>query len=165
MLKTVDALQRKKIKTDLTAQKEREAEENFTNELLGKVCDNANVEIPAVMIDAEVDRMYKEFEGRMQQSGFTAKQFLEATHQTEEAIRAQMSPEAAARVKTQLVLEAIVKAESIEASDEDVEKEFTTMSEMYNMEVEKIKSLISPESIKADLANQKALDFIKTSVK
>ena len=51
------------------------------------------------------------------------------------------------------------------ASDEDVEKEFTTMSEMYNMEVEKIKSLISPESIKADLANQKALDFIKTSVK
>lgn len=105
--------------------------------MLGKVCDNANVEIPAVMIDAEVDRMYKEFEGRMQQSGFTAKQFLEATHQTEEAIRAQMSPEAAARVKTQLVLEAIVKAESIEASDEDVEKEFTTMSEMYNMEVEK----------------------------
>ena len=124
-----------------------------------------NVEIPAAMIDAEVDRMYREFEGRMQQSGFTAKQFLEATHQTEEAIRAQMSPEAAARVKTQLVLEAIVKAESIEASDEDVEKEFTTMSEMYNMEVEKIKSLISPESIKADLANQKALDFIKTSVK
>ena len=48
---------------------------------------------------------------------------------------------------------------------EDVEKEFTTMSEMYNMEVEKIKQLISPESIKADLANQKALDFIKTSVK
>ena len=163
-VETVDAY-KEKVKTDLTAQKEREAEENFTNELLGKVCDNANVEIPAVMIDAEVDRMYKEFEGRMQQSGFTAKQFLEATHQTEEAIRAQMSPEAAARVKTQLVLEAIVKAESIEASDEDVEKEFTTMSEMYNMEVEKIKSLISPESIKADLANQKALDFIKTSVK
>ena len=50
-------------------------------------------------------------------------------------------------------------------TSEDVEKEFTTMSEMYNMEVEKIKSLISPESIKADLANQKALDFIKTSVK
>lgn len=163
-VETVDAY-KEKVKTDLTAQKEREAEENFTNELLGKACDNANVEIPAVMIDAEVDRMYKEFEGRMQQSGFTAKQFLEATHQTEEAIRAQMSPEAAARVKTQLVLEAIVKAESIEASDEDVEKEFTTMSEMYNMEVEKIKSLISPESIKADLANQKALDFIKTSVK
>ena len=163
-VETVDAY-KEKVKTDLTAQKEREAEENFTNELLGKVCDNANVEIPAAMIDAEVDRMYKEFEGRMQQSGFTAKQFLEATHQTEETIRAQMSPEAAARVKTQLVLEAIVKAESIEASDEDVEKEFTTMSEMYNMEVEKIKSLISPESIKADLANQKALDFIKTSVK
>ena len=95
------------------------------------------------MIDAEVDRMYREFEGRMQQSGFTAKQFLEATHQTEEAIRAQMSPEAAARVKTQLVLEAIVKAESIEASDEDVEKEFTTMSEMYNMEVEKLQKEIN----------------------
>ena len=51
------------------------------------------------MIDAEVDRMYREFEGRMQQSGFTAKQFLEATHQTEEAIRAQMSPEAALVLK------------------------------------------------------------------
>ena len=55
--------------------------------------------------------------------------------------------------------------EDTDMTSEDVEKEFTTMSEMYNMEVEKIKQLISPESIKADLANQKALDFIKTSVK
>ena len=163
-VETVDAY-KEKTTDDLRTQKEREAEDKFTNEVLSKACDNATVEIPQVMIDNEVSRMYREFEGRMQQSGFTAKQFLEATGQKEEDIRAQMSEEAASRVKTSLVLDAIVKAENIEASDEDVEKEFTNMSEMYNMDVEKIKSLISPESVKADLASQKALDFIKTSVK
>ena len=163
-VETVDAY-KEKTTNDLKAQKEREAEDKFTNEVLSKACENATVEIPQVMIDNEVSRMYREFEGRMQQSGFTAKQFLEATGQKEEDIRAQMSEEAASRVKTSLVLDAIVKAENIEASDEDVEKEFTNMSEMYNMDVEKIKSLISPESVKADLASQKALDFIKTSVK
>ena len=76
-----------------------------------------------------------------------------------------MKDEASSRVKTSLVLDAIVKAENIEASDEDVEKEFTNMAEMYSMDVEKIKQFVSAENVKADLASQKALDFIKSSVK
>lgn len=163
-VETVDAY-KEKVKNDLTTQKEREAEDNFTSEVLTLACDNATVEIPEVMIENEVSRMYREFEGRMQQSGFTAKQFLEATNQTEADIRNQMKDEAGSRVKTSLVLDAIVKAENIEASDEDVEKEFTSMAEMYSMDVEKIKQFVSAESVKADLASQKALDFIKSSVK
>ncbi len=163
-VETVDAY-KEKVKNDLTTQKEREAEDNFTSEVLTLACDNATVEIPEVMIENEVSRMYREFEGRMQQSGFTAKQFLEATNQTEADIRNQMKDEASSRVKTSLVLDAIVKAENIEASDEDVEKEFTSMAEMYSMDVEKIKQFVSAESVKADLASQKALDFIKSSVK
>ena len=77
----------------------------------------------------------------------------------------QMRPEAETRIRTRLVLQAVAAAEGIKATAKDIDKEIEKMAEMYNMEVEKIKSLISPESIKADLANQKALDFIKTSVK
>lgn len=163
-VETVEAY-KEQTKEKLVSQKEREAEDNFTNEVLTKACENATVEIPEVMIENEVSRMYREFEGRMQQSGFTAKQFLEATNQTEADIRNQMKDEATNRVKTSLVLDAIVKAENIEASDEDVEKEFTNMAEMYSMDVEKIKQFVSAENVKADLASQKALDFIKSSVK
>lgn len=163
-IETVDAY-KEKTREELLAKKEKEAEDKFTGDVIQKVTEGANVDIPEVMVEAEVDRMYREFENRMQSSGFTAKQFLEATHQTEDALKAQMRPEALANVKTSLVLEAIVKAENIDATDEEVEAEFTKMSEMYSLEVDRIKQLISVDSVKYDLKQQRALDFIKTSVK
>lgn len=150
---------------DLTKERERAADEKFTNDLMETISDNATVEIPAVMIENEVDNLYRDFTNRMQQSGFTAEQYFAATGQTEADLKATMRPDAQRRVKGSLVLDAVIKAENIEISDEDVEKEYTEMSTLYNMDVEQIKKLLPAENIKDDLAQQKALELIKSSVK
>lgn len=150
---------------ELESTKKRQAEENFTNALLTKVTDDATVDVPAVMIENELQGIYDDFARRMQQSGFTLEQYFEATQQTEEGMRAQMRPEAERKVKGALVLDAIVKAENIGISDEDVDKEFKEMSELYKMEVEQIKRMMPAENVKYDLAQQKALELIKNSVK
>ena len=152
-------------KEDLTKERERAADEKFTNDLMEAISDNATVEIPAVMIENEVDNLYRDFANRMQQSGFTAEQYFAATGQTEADLKATMRPDAQRRVKGSLVLDAVIKAENIEISDEDVEKEYTEMSTLYNMDVEQIKKLLPAENIKDDLAQQKALELIKSSVK
>ncbi len=152
-------------KEDLTKERERAADEKFTNDLMEAISDNATVEIPAVMIENEVDNLYRDFTNRMQQSGFTAEQYFAATGQTEADLKATMRPDAQRRVKGSLVLDAVIKAENIEISDEDVEKEYTEMSTLYNMDVEQIKKLLPAENIKDDLAQQKALELIKSSVK
>lgn len=152
-------------KEDLTKERERAADEKFTNDLMEVISDNATVEIPAVMIENEVDNLYRDFTNRMQQSGFTAEQYFAATGQTEADLKATMRPDAQRRVKGSLVLDAVIKAENIEISDEDVEKEYTEMSTLYNMDVEQIKKLLPAENIKDDLAQQKALELIKSSVK
>lgn len=152
-------------KEDLTKERERAADEKFTNDLMETISDNATVEIPAVMIENEVDNLYRDFTNRMQQSGFTAEQYFAATGQTEADLKATMRPDAQRRVKGTLVLDAVIKAENIEISDEDVEKEYTEMSTLYNMDVEQIKKLLPAENIKDDLAQQKALELIKSSVK
>lgn len=152
-------------KEDLTKERERAADEKFTNDLMEAISDNATVEIPAVMIENEVDNLYRDFANRMQQSGFTAEQYFAATGQTEADLKATMRPDAQRRVKGSLVLDAVIKAENIEISDEDVENEYTEMSTLYNMDVEQIKKLLPAENIKDDLAQQKALELIKSSVK
>ena len=152
-------------KEELTKQRENQAEENFTNEILTAITDNATVEIPEVMIDNEVNNMFQDMDRRMQSSGFTMKQYLQAMNQTEEDIRKQLRPDAEKKVKANLVLDAIVKAENIEIDDEAVEKEYKEMSDLYNMEVDQIKRLLPAENVKYDLAQQKALELIKSSVK
>ena len=163
----VDTLEKYKevTKEDLTKRKEQQAENQFTDALVSKVTEDAEVEIPEVMIANEIDRMYRNFENQMVQSGFTAKQYLEASGQSEEDIRNMMKPEAEKSVKTSLVLEAIVKAEAIEASDEEVEAEYKKLAENYGMEIDRIKQLISVDNIKYDLAQQKAIELLKNSVK
>ncbi|WP_270458959.1 trigger factor [Faecalitalea cylindroides] len=163
-VETLEQFKEKKA-DDLKAQKEKSAEDAFVNALIEKACENATVEIPEVMIESQIDREYKNFENRMMQSGFTAKQYLEAVGQTEAQLRETMRPSAEQNVKASLVLDAIVKAENIVIDDEAVENEFKQMSETYGMDVEKIKGIINPENVKYDLAQQKALELIKESVK
>lgn len=153
-VETLEQFKEKKA-DDLKAQKEKSAEDAFVNALIEKVCENATVEIPEVMIESQIDREYKNFENRMMQSGFTAKQYLEAVGQTEAQLRETMRPSAEQNVKASLVLDAIVKAENIVIDDEAVENEFKQMSETYGMDVEKIKGIINPENVKYDLAQQK----------
>ena len=163
-IETVDQFKDSK-REELKTRKENQANSKFEDELMAQVTENATVDIPAVMIEHEVDSMYRNFTNQMQCSGFTAEQFLQATNQTEEGLKQTFVPEAQKKVLNSLVLDAIVKAENIEVSDEEAETEYNSMSEQYGMPVEQIKSIVSVENIKADLATRKALDLIKASVK
>ncbi len=152
-------------KEDLKKQKANQAEEEFNNAILDSITSSSEVDIPQVMIDNEVNRMYNDFARRMEGSGFTIQQYFEAVGQSEEDLKATFVDEATNKVKASLVLDAIVKEENIEVTDEDINKEYEEMSGLYNMEVDQIKRLLPAENLKYDIAQQKALQLIKDSVK
>ncbi|MDQ6599850.1 trigger factor [Bacillus salipaludis] len=159
-VETLDAL-KEKIKTRLEDSKKHEAEHNLRDTVVEKAAENAEVEIPAVMIDSEVNRMLQEFEQRLQMQGMNLELYFQFSGQDENALREQMKEEAAKRVRINLTLEAIAKAENLEATDEDVNAELEKMAGMYNMTVDNIKAALGGvEGIKADLQLKKAVDFL-----
>ncbi|UII55077.1 trigger factor [Cytobacillus spongiae] len=159
-VETLDAL-KEKIKTRLEDNKKHEAEHYVRDTVVEKAAENAEIDLPAVMIDTEVDRMLQEFEQRLQQQGMNLELYFQFSGQDESALRDQMKEEAEKRVRMNLTLEAIAKAESIEVTDEEVNEEVQKMADMYNMTVENIqKALGSLEGLKADLKVRKAVEFL-----
>ncbi len=149
---------------ELKENKERNAEQTFTNALVEKARDNATVEIPDVMVKNQVDRQFQDFAQQMQSQGFSVTQYLEATGQSADDLRNSMKEEAANRVKASLVLDAIAKAEGLEVSDEDLDAEFKRMADLYQMEIDQIKKYIREDDLRYDLTQQKAIDLLKSSV-
>ena len=126
------------------------------------------MEIPEAMIDTQCEQMLNDFAQRIMQSGLTMEQYMQFSGQTVQGLMEQVRPEAETRIKTSLVLEAIVKAEGIEASDADVDAEIEKMAGMYGMDVEQLKGYMG-ESEKASMKNQmaitKAVELIMANVK
>jgi trigger factor len=152
---------KEKIKTRLVDSKKHEAEHHVRDSVVEKAAENAEVEIPAVMIDNEVKRMMQEFEQRLQMQGMNLELYFQFSGQDENALREQMKEEAENRVRVNLTLEAIAKAENLEATDEDVNAELENMAGMYNMTVDSIKAALGGvEGVKADLKLKKAIDFL-----
>jgi len=159
-VETLDAL-KEKIRTRLEDSKKHEAEHHLRDSLVEKAAENAQVEIPEVMVTSEVNRMLQEFEQRLQMQGMNLELYFQFSGQDENALREQMKEEAVNRVRVALTLEAIVKAENIEATDEDVNAELEKMAGMYNMTVDNIKQALGGlEGIKGDLQKQKAVEFL-----
>ena len=154
-------------KTKLEAAKENEAQRNFEDAVISAAVDNAQVEIPACMINQQIDNQIKDISYRLQSQGMPLEQYLQFTGMTMEGLREQLKETAEKTVKTQLVLSAICDAEKIEATDEDVEAEYKKMADMYSMEVEKVKELMgaNQEALKLDLATQKTISFIVDNAK
>ncbi len=140
-VETLDAL-KEKIKSRLEHDKKHEEEHYLQNTVVEKATANAEVDIPAVMIDNEVDRMLQEFEQRLQMQGMNLELYFQFSGQNEEALRGQMKEEAEQRVRGNLTLEAIVKAENIEVTDEEVNAELQKMADIYNMTVENIQAAL-----------------------
>ena len=138
------------VKKNLSERKDRENEENFTNELLEKVVANAEVEIPDAMIERETDEMVREITQRLSAQGFTLEQFAQVTGQDEEKIRAEVRQDAEKKVRVRLVLEAVAEAEQFEISDEEIDAE-----------IEQVRNLISHDAVSYDLRQRKALELIK----
>lgn len=154
---------RDSVKTRLTQNKENSAKRQKEEEAIAKIVENAEMEIPDAMVDTQVNHMINEFAGQIAQQGLSIEQYMQFTGATIEKLQEQMRPDAVKRIQASLVLEQIVKAEAIEVSGEDVEAEIARMAEMYGMEAENLKKSMGDwesDSIKKDLAVQKAVDLI-----
>ncbi|MGG0837366.1 trigger factor [Bacillus paralicheniformis] len=150
-----------KTKKRLEEAKENEADAKLREELAVKAAENAEADIPQAMVDTELDRMMKEFEQRLQMQGMNLELYFQFSGQDENALKEQMKEDAEKRVKSNLTLEAIAKAENLQVTDEEVEEELSKMAEAYNMPVENIKQAIgSTEGMKEDLKVRKAIDFL-----
>ena len=126
------------------------------------------MDIPEAMIKTTQRQMMDEFAQRISGQGLSFEQYLQFTGMTEEQMLEQIRPQAELRIKSRLVLEAIVAAEKIEATEEDFEQEIAKMAEMYQMEADKAKELIGEAGkaeIMKDLAVTKAAEFVRDNAK
>ncbi|WP_047985011.1 trigger factor [Ornithinibacillus californiensis] len=160
-VETLEALKTKK-REELESEKKQSAENAKREELINKASDNAEVEVPEVMVQSELDRMMREFEQRLQMQGMTLDLYYQFSGQDENALKEQMREDAGKRVKTNLTLEAIVKAENLEVTDEDVKAELENMASMYGVDTEQLTQMLggNTEAIKEDLLFRKAIDFL-----
>lgn len=152
------------ISKRLKERKERENRMELESIALEKAAEACEVDIPAVMIDNEVDRMFEDFRNQLRMQGMDMKMYLQFTGQTEEKIKEEMRPNAEKRVRNSLVLEAIAKAENIEATEEDVQKELEELANQYQRSVDEIRNIFeangSMDVLKNDLVNKKTIQFL-----
>lgn len=150
----------------LLKMKEDEAKREQEDEIIGKIIENAEMEIPEKMVEAQTRQMTQEFAQRLQAQGLSLEQYMQLTGQTPQKMMEELKPQALQRIQSRLVLEAIAAAENLEASEEEYQKELENMAEMYQMEVDKLKDMIGEgeeKQIHMDLAVQKAVDFVVES--
>ena len=157
---TVDEL-RNYTKENLLKRKEDDAKRKAEDDLLDKLVEITEVEIPDVLIKSETDNIVQNYEQNFMQQGFSLAQFLQMTGQKIEDFRESQKDNAIKRIKTNLALSEIGKKEKIEVTDEDLDAEFKKMSEMYGMDVEEVKKYVPASSIRSDLKLQKTLDLLK----
>lgn len=159
---------KKDVEKKLAEKKEIEANSKNDDAVVAKVVENATMEIPDKMIDAQAENMVQDMARRMQSQGLSLDMYLKYTGMTVEQMKEQARPDAEKRIRTRLVLEAVAKAENIQISDEKVDEEVAKMAEAYKMEVEKLKSYMSESDVKQmkeDLAVQQAVDLLVAEAK
>jgi len=159
---TLDAY-KEDIKAKLLKDKEEDARRVKEDAVIEKIIEGAQMEIPDAMVEFQSEQMMEDFAQRMQAQGLSLQQYFQFSGMTAEKYKEQMKPRALKNIQSRLVLEAVAKAENIEATEEDLDAEMTRMAEMYKMEVDKVKELISDyqrEEMKKDIAIQKAVDLV-----
>ena len=151
------------IEKKLQERKEKAAASQNEDRVVAKVVENASMEIPEKMIDAQVDNMLRETAQRMQSQGLSMDLYMKYTGMTADQMKDQMRPEAVKRIQTRLVLEAVAEAEKLEATEEDLEKEYAKMAEQYKLDVDKVKEIFGEyqkEELKKDIVIQKAAELV-----
>lgn len=160
------------LKKDLKAKVEEEAKNRadaeMKNSLVEKVSEGTELEVPEAMVETQIDNMLMELNYQLQYQGLQLEQLLQMTGRTIEELRNEKREEATKLVKSSLILEAIAKAENVEVSEEEVNAEVEKMAKMYNMEADKIKSMMKAtdlEDIKGQLKIRKTIDLLVDSAK
>lgn len=155
------------LKKTIGKRKANEAKAKKEDEAIAKIIEEAKMDIPEAMVKTQVNRMAEDFAQRLQQQGLSIEQYFQYTGMTADKIMEEMKPEALKRIQSRLVLEAVVKAEDIQVSDEEFEAELQKMADAYKMEIDKIKEFMGEyesKQIKEDVAIQKAVELIVNSV-
>ncbi|WP_341202351.1 trigger factor [Planomicrobium okeanokoites] len=157
---------RTKMKEAAAAEKASNADAAVRDELVQKAAENATIDIPQAMIDSEMDRMMQDFEQRLTQQGMNLELYFQFSGQDEAALREQMKGDAETRVRVSLTLEAIAKAENMEVTSEDIDKELEKMSGQFNMDIEQIKAALGgTEMLENDIRMQNTVEFLVENAK
>ena len=164
-VETLDEL-KEKYRKELAESKEIAFDDAVESAALDLAVENAEiVELPEEMVHEEVHRSVNEFLGNMQRQGISPDMYFQITGTTQEDLHKQHEADAEKRTKTNLVIEAVAKAEGFEASDEDIEAEIASLAADYNMQVERVRQLLSADMLKHDIVIKKAVELITSTAK
>lgn len=153
------------LKKQLSEKKAEEARRDLENQLLEQAIDGMEAEIPEVMFTKRADEMINDYTYRLQAQGIDLQTYLQYMGQDMDAFRATFKDGAEKQVKASLVLEAIVAAEKLEATEDEINAEIDKLAQQYGMEAEQIKKAVPADQIAADVTTKKALDLIVDSAK
>lgn len=151
------------IKAKLLKDKEDEAKRAKEDAVIGKIVENATMDIPDAMVEYQTQQMLDDFGRRMQSQGLSLEQYFQFTGMTEADYKEQMKPRALQNIQSRLVLEAVAEAEKLEATEEDLEKEYAKMAEQYKLDVDKVKEIFGEyqkEELRKDIVIQKAAELV-----
>lgn len=150
-----------KLKEEMTKENEDKAERAYSDAVIAKVVENATINVPAKLIEQEVNGMFSNFKGNLERQGLSIDLYEQFTGQKSADIKAQMSEEAEKKIKTSFVLDEVSKAENIEVTEEDVTKEIKILADAYSMSEEDVKkNLGSNFEIKSELIIKKTVEFL-----
>ncbi len=161
----------KELKADIKAKQEKQNEEKAKYEtqdaVIKALCEKTKVDIPSGMVEMEIDNMLKEFEQRLSYQGLKLEQYFQMMGKTEEEIRKEYEPQAIEGIKSRLALEAVIKAEKIEATDKDIDEKMKEMAKNYGKENDEefLKNENVRNYIKQGIESEKAINFLVENAK
>ena len=151
------------LKKKITEERQREADRVFENTLMEQVAENITTDIPDAMVEGQCRQFLDNFKMQIAQSGIPYDQYLKMSGMTEEQLLADAKEPATRQVRVDLAVAAIIKAEDIQVTDEDVEVEYQKLAEQYGMDLELVKKYLPADQTREQLANQKAVDVVVKS--
>ena len=151
------------IRSKIEEKKTKAAETDYEEALLDQLIENTEIDLPEPMIEAEIDANVRDYDYRLRMQGGSLEMLLKYTEQTVDSLRDRFRAQSERSLRIRLALEEIVKTESIDASEEDIEAEYAKIAEGYKEELDKVKETIKTETVKNDVVLRKAVDFIKAN--
>ena len=149
------------IKAKLAKKKAELADKEFEDALVNALLEKLVAEIPEPMFEAETENFLRDYDNRLRMQGLDLSKYTQYTGVTIDALRAQFRPNAEKQVKLRLTLEKIAELEALTVTDEEIEAEYTRISEAYNVPADQVKAMVSTEDIKADMLVANAMKFVK----
>lgn len=156
------------VKKKLEEKKAADAKNIKEDQVIEKIMEEATMDIPEAMIKTQQRQLADDFAQRIQMQGLNIEQYFQFTGLTAETFMEQLKPQAEKRIKSRLVLEAVVEAENIQVTEEDFEKEYVKIAEMYQMEADKVKEMLGEggkKEVGKDIAVQKAVELVVSNAK